>query len=219
MSRFKERFQEIKGASVPLGVVGAIGIGVGVILAGGNRHDQSLRDPTEPINGSGVHINFKTSDVPDKSTHSEAPHIATPEELDVNLDRTLSWMSNFSDLQVKQAAQDLQSYKSEFDESKTGPLKIVDSGRLGNYPAAVTYSPESKNLVISLGLDEFGDEKFSLVDSAPSLFKANYIYQRAKEDPKKYNTDVGYRLSLVVDAAQATNEAFYSNRINLETTV
>ena len=117
--------------------------------------------------------------------------------------------------QVQETARKLSKLKSEYERGNKTHLVIIDSGAFKDQPAGVTYSPVNKNLSIGLSLEEFTNEYFSVYNSAFSLFKAFYIYEEAQKDPKRFITDFKDRISLEIEAWEATIKAFSSNnRIN-----
>ena len=127
-----------------------------------------------------------------------------------NFAKTLSWMSNLENPQVRQAFEFFKGFQPELDNIES--QKIGFTATIQKDPAKVTtiQTADGIKLRIILSLQKFANDGFTMEDAAASLFSAFVVYQMAKDDPRKFELDSQFRVSVTEQAAREAVLVFTS---------
>ncbi|MBI2594617.1 hypothetical protein HYW39_02915, partial [Candidatus Curtissbacteria bacterium] len=91
-----------------------------------------------------------------------------------NLRKSLVWMKNTDNVEVKGAAESLELLSNE-----NGGIDFVNSGISNELVSVTTYSGPDRKPLIVLSLSGFSDREFDVLAAAVSLYEALYVYQEA----------------------------------------
>jgi len=123
-------------------------------------------------------------------------------ETEKNLVQALELMDSY-DNELVQAA--VEFYRSDQKQS----FDFINSGS-SREPARVVLSivDQERTVKIALLEDQFTNEQFQAQKTAISLFEAFYVYQKAKQDPRKFSNYPYYKASLEHDAESISSQIF-----------
>ena len=99
----------------------------------------------------------------------------------------------------------VEFYRSDQKQS----LDFINSGS-SREPARVVLSVVDQERTVKIALleDQFTNEQFQAQKAAISLFEAFYVYQKAKEDPRKFSRFTGYKVYLEQEADNLASQIF-----------
>ena len=123
-------------------------------------------------------------------------------ETQQNLESALELMDSFDDQLAKDAVEFyMLDQKQSFD--------FINSGS-STEPARVVLSivDQERTVKIALLEDQFTNEQFQAQKAAISLFEAFYVYQKAKQDPRKFSRFTGYKTYLEREADNLASQIF-----------
>lgn len=132
----------------------------------------------------------------------EEPKGKSLTETEKNLESALELMDSYDDQRVQDA---VGFYKSDQNQNVQFMTSESEKRLARVIPST---DGQKRTVIIALERNQFSDEQFNTREAAISLVEAYYVYQQAKQDPRKFSNYPYHRVSLERDAKSISSQIF-----------